>query len=893
MAVLAIANQLHRYWSHPASELPGLASIMGLIVVYASISSDLIGGLLTVVIAYLYIGYLYIQLHGSLTANDLASLRVLVITYSAAVVLIRILKRREVFKSRQLKDVEERYRSIFENAVEGIYRVNHQGRQAIVNLALARMLGYESPEQLTAAMHGDEFDIGYVGAGRQEFFKLMREQGQVSNFESEVRRRDGELIWVSETASKVVDPSGQVFYEGTVSDITKRKRAEAAEHDSQQQLQRQNRYLEALHEITLALVNRLELPDLLLGILKQASGLLDVVDAGVYLVERDHQKLRLYAGIGRLESAVGQDDEQPLVEKARSLSSIQLATDSKLSSDSQQFTPTMAVPLRSGNEVMGVIAFGQSDDASSFSVDQIGAIGRFTGVASVALDNARLFQSARMEVARRLRTEEILRRSEARFRSLTEAASDAIVSCNSDAQIIYLNRAAELIFGYQRAEAVGRSLAIFLPNSENLTGADALNRFTQQSGQSADITLKSRDGRHFPAEASIAKWDSRQTESSLAFYTLILRDVSERQESAKRFQVLIESIRDYAIYGLDRAGKIISWNSGAEKITGYSGKEAIGQHFSIFFSEDDRQANKPERELETAESQGSYEEKAWRSRKDGTRFFADVSITALRDPGGNLSGFSKVIRDISEPHRLDQMKSDFIAMVSHQLKTPVALIRGYTENMLTGVTGRLNQQQRQYLTDILEISAKNYGLITDLLNLSRIERGVVSYAVKPVSLSELAQMALRNYRQRLETNGLELRLIDESKGALVLADAFKTAEAVGNTIDNAIKFTKQGFIEVSLSVDQALGRVRISDSGPGMDTEIMSKLFKRDEAFTGTPLPESHSGLGLYIAKEFINAQGGDIQVSSIIGQGSQFTFSLPLAKVNSKKVTTSGQLKV
>ncbi|MFQ5795069.1 MAG: ATP-binding protein [Candidatus Bipolaricaulia bacterium] len=237
----------------------------------------------------------------------------------------------------------------------------------------------------------------------------------------------------------------------------------------------------------------------------------------------------------------------------------------------------------------------------------------------------------------------------------------------------------------------------------------------------------------------------------------------------------------------------------------------------------------------------------------------------------------RAMRYAIERKQIDQMKSDFVSMVSHQMRTPVALIMGYIDNMLMGLTGDLTAQQKQYLQEMREISSKNYRLISDLLNVSRIERSVISVDIRPVRLKEVIDLAVRDYHERIKKKGLALNLEEMDYEIIVLADKDKMVDALSNVIDNAVKFTHEGSITIRTKSENGFGIVEVVDTGEGMSDDLLNRLFKRDQIFSGGPTPEIGSGLGLYITKKFMSLQHGDISVTSAVGKGSHFVFKIPL----------------
>jgi PAS domain S-box-containing protein len=364
-------------------------------------------------------------------------------------------------------------------------------------------------------------------------------------------------------------------------------------------------------------------------------------------------------------------------------------------------------------------------------------------------------------------------------------------------------------------------------------------------------------------------------------------------EGGGLYRLLVESVRDYAIFALDASGYIVSWNLGAERIKGYAPEEIIGKHFSVFYPDELR--HMPPRELEIAGAEGRFEDEAWRLRKDGSRFWANVVITALRDERGDLVGFAKVTRDLTERRaqeertiehvrRLAQAdaanlaKSDFLAAMSHELRTPLNAIGGYTDLLATGIGGELSDQQRQFLERIRTSQQHLLGIINDILNFVRLEAGQLRYDIEPVPLGELIDSIHTMIAPHAAAKGLELRC-DSGPGVTVLADRVKVEQILLNLLTNAIKFTEPGGrIDITVSVgDRA--RITVRDTGIGIAVEQLERVF---EPFVqiGRSLTSPHegAGLGLAISRDLAKAMDGELEVESTKGMGASFTLSLPVA---------------
>lgn len=219
---------------------------------------------------------------------------------------------------------------------------------------------------------------------------------------------------------------------------------------------------------------------------------------------------------------------------------------------------------------------------------------------------------------------------------------------------------------------------------------------------------------------------------------------------------------------------------------------------------------------------------------------------------------------------------DITSFVSHQLRAPVTAMGWTIESILDGDYGTIQKELEEPLVSLKNIAIQNGNLINDILNVSRIDRGVIDVAVAAVPLSEVADRALRDYRVALEKAGLSLTVNDD-RNITVLADKEKMAEAVTNSISNAIKHTKSGGITLTLRKDDHFGYIDVTDTGEGMEPDVIAKLFDRAGVKGSNTDSAASTGLGLYIARNFMRLQKGDITVTSMPGKGSTFTYSVPL----------------
>jgi formate hydrogenlyase transcriptional activator len=246
--------------------------------------------------------------------------------------------------------------------------------------------------------------------------------------------------------------------------------------------------------------------------------------------------------------------------------------------------------------------------------------------------------------------------AQALFRQLFLASPDAIVVTGVNGRIAAANPASEQLFGYSETELIGNLVEMLIP--ERFRGHHPEHREAYVAAPSArpmgtglELYGRRKDGTEFPVDIMLSPVESTGERSILT----VIRDITDRKQaetalrrSEERFRLLVEGASDYAIFMLDPEGRVASWNSGAERIKGYRAEEILGQHFSKFYPQEDIERGKPQYELQVASAEGRYEDEGWRIRKDGSRFWANVIITALRGKDGQLKGFSKVTRDFTD-----------------------------------------------------------------------------------------------------------------------------------------------------------------------------------------------------------------------------------------------------
>jgi len=525
-------------------------------------------------------------------------------------------------------------------------------------------------------------------------------------------------------------------------------------------------------------------------------------------------------------------------------------------------------------------------------------------------------------------------------RLLVDSVRDyAIFVLDRTGHVLTWNPGAERLKAYTAEQITGRHFSIFYPPEDLAWNKPAweLEVATREGRFEDEGWRLRRDGTRFWANVVITAL--RDEMGELVGFAKVTRDLTDRRaaeeelrRSEQRFRMLVQAVRDYAIFMLDPGGHIASWNEGAEHITGYTAAEITGKHFSIFYPQADKDRGKPAWELEVAIRDGRFEEEGWRVRKTGELYWSNVVITTLRDERGELLGFTKVTRDLTErraamerelddarrlaaeetaremaearaleldalneklrtqaaeleqrrteAEQANRVKSEFLAAMSHELRTPLNAIGGFAQLLAMGIQGPVNEEQAAALGRIQRSQQHLLGLINDILNFSRLEAGEVTYAGEPISLPGALAAAAEIVAVSAKTRGVALDVLT-AEPATALGDRAKVDQVLLNLLSNAVKFTEPGGrVTLEHAVENGRVAIRVRDTGIGIPADQLEAVF---EPFVqvGRSLtrPAEGTGLGLAISRDLARGMGGDLAVQSREGEGSVFTLTLPLAK--------------
>jgi PAS domain S-box-containing protein len=485
--------------------------------------------------------------------------------------------------------------------------------------------------------------------------------------------------------------------------------------------------------------------------------------------------------------------------------------------------------------------------------------------------------------------------SKERFQMLVEGVKDyAIFMLDPEGHVISWSRGAELIKGYRAEEVLGRHFSLFYPEEALARGwPEHELRVAQAEGRFEDEGWRVRkDGSVFWANVIITPL--RDAAGTLCGFAKITRDLSERRrqeeilrESEERFRLLMEGVKDYAIFMLDPEGKIASWNSGAELIKGYRVEEVLGRHFSIFYPADAIARGWPEHELRMARAEGRFEDEGWRVRKDGSVFWANVVITPLFDAEKRLRGFAKITRDLTERKRVEMLeeadlrRNEFLAMLSHELRNPLAPIRNALSVMrMSGVS----ESALSWARTVLDRQVAHLSrLVDDLLDVSRIAIGKITLQREPLDIAQVVNSAVESSQPLIDSREHILEVLLPDEPLRIEGDLTRLSQVVLNLLNNAAKFTpKGGHIRLTVEREGEMAAIRVHDTGIGISADLLPNVFdlftQGDRSLDRT---EGGLGIGLTMAQRLVKLHGGSVEVlSEGSGLGSEFVVRLPLLAV-------------
>jgi PAS domain S-box-containing protein len=738
---------------------------------------------------------------------------------------------------------------VMKNAVSGISKLDVQGRYIYVNKAYADMTGYQPEEMIGMSwektVDPDELEKLVAAYGR------MVQEGRVE-VETKGLRKDGSVFYKQVVMISTYDEQHQFLgHYCFMKDISDRKKAELA---LEQELLRSKTFFNTSMD-------------------------------GVVVMDRLGKVLEASPSFARM---LGYTQEEILNISV-------FDWDAQWTKEELQLRLTIEeiVPLFETRH--------RRKDGSEYDVE--------ISWNRVELEGEMMHFCICRDITERKQAEIDLQISQARFAGILEIASDAIISIRSNQQITLFNKGAERIFGYAAEEVLGKPLAMLMPSRLAGVHHQHVSHYAQngasarQMAERGDIFGRRKDGTEFPAEASISKIEI----DGEIIFTTFLRDITARQQAEEAlryqkemFQTIVDRIP--VMIGLfNKQGKMELLNPEFEKILGWSledwqQKDILAECYpdpvycqSVL--EHMLSATGKWKDLTTMTASGQQLETSWAHVRLSSGYFLGI--------GQDISDRKQ--KELALQHAMEaaesanRAKTSFLANMSHELRTPLNVILGFAQVMAHDPS--LTPNQKEDLQTIHRSGDHLLSLINDVLDLSKIESGHCTVEESGLDLIALLHSLRNMLAERASSKGLDLCLeIAPEVPQFILADAQKLRQVLLNLLSNAIKFTNRGSITLHVSIEAngtgALTATRpilqfvVADTGVGIGSVELSTIFDAFVQAQAGKRSTCGTGLGLTISRKLLQLMGGEISVSSTLGQGSTFTFTLPVTPVSGVNVT-------
>ena len=494
--------------------------------------------------------------------------------------------------------------------------------------------------------------------------------------------------------------------------------------------------------------------------------------------------------------------------------------------------------------------------------------------------------------------------SEDQFRLLVQSIVDyAIYMLDPKGFVTSWNAGAQRIKGFQTQEIVGKHFSTFYTPEDREAGmpGKVLETARREGKYAGEGWRVRKDGSRFWANVVVDRINDEK--GKLIGFAKITRDMTETREAQhalleaeRTFRILVQGVTDYAIFMLDPEGRVTNWNAGAERIKGYTPEEIVGEHFSRFYTDEDRVAELPKRALETALETGRCETEGWRVRKDGSRFWASVVLDAIRGDDGELIGFAKITRDMTEKReaqlRLEESREQlFRAQKIEALGLLTGGLAHDFNNLLTAILGATDlalrnlgdeNRLRRMLDGIRNSAQRGAGITRQLLAFARAQPLELKTIDLRTFLPDVTTLLRPSVRSNIEVS------VEISANVLnIESDPAALELALLNLAFNARDAMKEGgTLKISATNETLNGRpdglhgdfvaLRVTDSGEGMSPETMNRVF---EPFFTTKAFGEGTGLGLSQVFGFAKQIGGSVTVDSKPGKGTTFILYLPASR--------------
>ena len=499
--------------------------------------------------------------------------------------------------------------------------------------------------------------------------------------------------------------------------------------------------------------------------------------------------------------------------------------------------------------------------------------------------------------------------------AIFNSANFALIATDEKGIIQLFNIGAERMLGYAAAEVVDKISPAHISDAQEVIaravvlsrefataiapGFEALVfKAARAIEDNYELTYLRKNGTRLPVILSVTAL--RDAAEKIIGYLLIGSDNSARMDVEDRlrwteesFHLMVESVTDYAIVMLDPQGRIMSWNSGAQRIKGYSAEEIVGQSFTRFYSSKDAERGAPTRDLEAARTRGRFEDEGWRMRRDGSTFWANIVLTAVLDHVGNLRGFAQLTRDLTGRRQAEdeiakakavaeknsQASVEFLSGMSHELRTSLNAILGFAQ-LMESEQPPPTPSQKESVAKIVQAGWYLMELINEVMDLAMIESGRLSWSLEPMSLADVMHECHAAIEPQAQKSGIRMTLPEIDGQCFIKADRTRVKQVLTNLLSNAIKYNRPGgsvVVECTVSAPQRV-RISVTDTGAGMQPDQLAQLFRPFSRVGQETSAAAGAGIGLVVTKRLVELMGGAIGVRSHVGKGSVFWIELVTA---------------